>query len=1005
MGYTATWMSTSKPAGPDEWSPAEEDLWLGSSTARDLSESQKKEVAFRQKYLCAGCDCLLPPSYQVDHIRPLALGGTNGLSNLQALCPKCHTSKTRQQRHQILASKSAQRLANRSDDANNGKSVAPVARSRRRSGSKKLLDASSEVTSSGKDADTAIVQERATVLGLDSLDLSSLKLLRGMNQQQLAAVVCIDGPMRVAAGPGTGKTRVLTARIAHLIVEAKVEPRRVLGVTFTNKAARELRTRITSLIGPDRADSITMGTFHSLCLAMLRVDIERLPPELGYRRGFTVYDEHAALKLIKKLKERVEGGKTAQVRTRKQKKDEELSAGTVQAVISAAKNDGYDAHSFRTEPPLRYESFGAEQLGIITSVFELYQQTLRSENIIDYDDMLLLTRTLLRTSERIRQKYSSHWRHITVDEFQDTNSIQYDLLSLLGQDHKNVFVVGDADQAIYGWRGADIRNQDRLDSDFVIRTIPPVPAAPLPATAYENVTALKKAISMLPLPRLLPDGGGRRLTLELNYRSRQGILDMAQRLLAPSYAADPGMQLRLVTPDTYGSGSGTVPSAATVVQVTALEDSEHEAEWVVDEILHARTSALPDKAQETSSVAILYRTNAQSMAFERRLVREGVPYVLAAQRSFYARKEIRDVIAYLRLLRSNDTISLERIINVPPRKIGAATLATLHKASDVCGVNLWEAVELYAVAPENVTQKDDERLPKLGKAARTAIRNFHSLIVRFRDFVQREIEEDQTSDVDTSFNRNGNDDQHNADEVQLKMVSSEVWRRAAFQNPSMRDPEGLPAQITQAAEEEEEIDGTYAAAKRLADSGTGSLAALLRLLLLESGYEEMVKREAEGEESARWRNLGDLANLANQRRVSEIDDFLDQIALVSDVDSLDGQGATSQLRNAVQLSTIHSAKGLEFDTVFVTGVEEGLLPHYFSSNTLDEIEEERRLLYVAMTRARERLILTHSQARARWGKAMPVERSRFLEQLPKELEVAPTMWSPKGIQRQRKSAH
>ncbi|EOD08642.1 hypothetical protein EMIHUDRAFT_44073, partial [Emiliania huxleyi CCMP1516] len=276
-------------------------------------------------------------------------------------------------------------------------------------------------------------------------------LLRGMNQQQLAAVVCADGPLRVAAGPGTGKTRVLTARIAHLVEEARVPPQRVLAVTFTNKAARELRERITRLIGPCEADAITMGTFHSLCLAILRQDITRLPEELPYRSGFAVYDEYSSLKLIKKLKMRLEGGSAtgAAEQTAEQKKKDDFSAGAVQAIISAAKNDMYDAQRFRLHPPAKLRALGAQKLRLAAAVFEGYQQTLRDENIIDFDDMLLLTETLLRTSERTRRKYAGHWRHLLVDEFQDTNSVQYQLLSLLARDHKNVFVVGDADQAIY----------------------------------------------------------------------------------------------------------------------------------------------------------------------------------------------------------------------------------------------------------------------------------------------------------------------------------------------------------------------------------------------------------------------------------------------------------------------------------------------------------------------------------------------------------------------------
>jgi DNA helicase-2/ATP-dependent DNA helicase PcrA len=956
--------------------------------------------------------------YEVDHIRPLALGGTNGLTNLQALCPSCHVRKTRSQRHDLLASRDARAAAatttaNVTEDTISGSPQA----------SDPTVDTSRRTSAS---ADTALTNVDS--LSLDSIELSSLRLLRGMNQQQLAAVVCADGPLRVAAGPGTGKTRVLTARIAHLVVETKVPPQRVLAVTFTNKAARELRERITALIGPDGADSITMGTFHSLCLAMLRVDVERLPPELGYRRGFAVYDEYASLKLIRKLKERVEGGAPSggAQRTKEQKEQDELSAAAVQALISAAKNDGHDAASFREHPPRRVHHLPAARLSQVSQVFALYEETMRRENIIDFDDMLLLTTALLRTSERTRRKYASHWRHITVDEFQDTNTVQYQLLSLLGRDHHNVFVVGDADQAIYGWRGADIRNQARLDSDFVIRPLPPaVPAAPLPPAAFESVAALKAAVRELPLPPLPRSGGGRKLSLELNYRSNQHILDMAHRLLAPAYAADPSSQLSLVTPDTYGcaeDGAGRrVGQGSRAVSVIGVDDWEHEAEYVVDEILRLRgTIPLPTSAGEAPvvpSIAILYRTNAQSMTFERRLVREGVPYVLAAQRSFYARKEIRDALAYMRLLRSNDSIALERIINVPPRKIGAATLATLHGAVANQGISLWEAVELYAREGDG----DGDTLPPMAKGARAAVRRFHTLITRFRGLVEAELE-------DVSLGTGG---QRTADgdgideEVRLQMVSSDIRRR--LRHPHVRDPEGPQARIAEAVAEEEAASaaaaGDFAAATAAAaveldsadvgdeeagSKGNRSLASLLRLMLAESGYEAFLKGgKDESESNSRWRNLGELAQLASERSVDEIDAFLDQIALVSDVDALDAQGARSagaERQRAVQLSTIHGAKGLEFDHVFVTGVEEGLLPHYYCSDELEEVEQERRLLYVAMTRARKQLVLTHSSVRARWGKVTPVERSRFLDDLPGELNSeAPRPHTPSWGRRRTRS--
>ncbi len=708
------------------------------------------------------------------------------------------------------------------------------------------------------------------------------------------------------------------------------------------------------------------------------------------------------------------------------------------------------------------------------------------------------------------------------DEFQDTNGMQYQIVSLLGRDHKNVFVVGDADQAIYGWRGADIRNQARFDSEFVIRPLPqPVPARPLPAAAYASVDALKRAITDLPLPQLPRTGGGRRLNLELNYRSRQAILDVAYSLLAPSYAHDPSSQLRLlsaaadaspvapaaevkaqprhhapkrqpapreretpVPPDVRwvfpddeeddgmvergAQDEGVVEAAPPlassktsteemrdVVQVVAVEDAEQEADFVVGQILRLRdglslrADAPPlRKPAGPPSVAILYRTNAQSMAFERRLVREGVPYVLAAQRSFYARKEVRDALSYLRLLRSNDTISLERVINVPPRKIGATTLATLHEAANQRQVSLWCALEMYALGEPGATAAaasgiiDDDGaqdaavvapLPKMSKAATGALRRFYELIMRFRTLSAVAPEEANKEGEPTSPGKgpatgdgDGANTEVDVETVKLKLVSTQLRRE--FQTVDTAEAIGVLSGYEEASDStigkqsmapDDGGDGT----KDGSSSSVGSdgsnpvqpvqaegssegeaeetptdLSSLFRLLMAESGYEALVKAETE---SSRWRNLGELANLARSRHVSELEEFLDQIALVSDVDALDAHGTQPRDRSIVQLSTIHGAKGLEFDAVFVAGVEEGLLPHYYSSSSPDEVEEERRLMYVAMTRAKKHLVVTHAGARGRWGKFNFVEASRFLQDLPDTCNRRSLPPRPRGRWRKR----
>ena len=368
-----------------------------------------------------------------------------------------------------------------------------------------------------------------------------------MNQQQLYAVLRTNGTVRLAAGPGSGKTRVLTARIAHLIHTERVPPSRVLALTFTNKAARELRERITALLGPAASDQVTMGTFHSLCLSMLRNDIERLGPELPYRRGFAVYDADEALKLVRQLlaaEGRAPPKKGAAVPTLER---EGAEASQVQSAISYAKNRMLNAASFAAQ-------YGAGS--IVARVFARYEAELRARNVVDFDDMLTLSVALLRDVPEARAKYQRMWSHMHVDEFQDTNSPQYRVLALLGGGHSNVFAVGDADQAIYGWRGADAANQARLDDEFCVLEGPSVPAAPLPPSAFDSGDALRAAV-----PALLPgldcarppaddaaraaaaaaaadaaaDGRRRRrarLRLELNYRSTQPVLDAAMALAA-----------------------------------------------------------------------------------------------------------------------------------------------------------------------------------------------------------------------------------------------------------------------------------------------------------------------------------------------------------------------------------------------------------------------------------------------------------------------------------------
>ena len=642
------------------------------------------------------------------------------MSNLQAFCVNCHALKTRHQRKNIQQSRS-----------------------------KRLIQSSEE---SRQQENNKFFSE------IDALEFSPLKLLEKMNQQQISAVVVPDGPTRVTAGPGTGKTRVLTARIAYLVRVKQVRPSCILALTFTNKAARELRERITSLIGPHEAEQVTMGTFHSLCLAILRSDIQHLS-DTGYRRGFAVYDEYYSLKLIRTILKELE------VDT------EELTAVAIQAIISASKNQFLTADEFSRTPPSARLTAG--HIALCSRVFSEYEKRMKASNTIDYDDMLTLTVKLFDTSERTRLKYGRHWLYIQVDEFQVFNfhisstfffislfhgriptlfSIDYcfcllkitaisslsatlirhriTFIAVMFESIHNsvykIFVRNHALQAIYGWRGADVRNQERLDSEFSINALSrSMPPASLPPGAFASLSALLATLNSKILPVAEFENAGRVLELSLNYRSRQEILDVAFALLAPVYSKSGGYQLRLKSGLLDQNPFLKLPPP---VQIVACADAEQEAEYMVDSLLQ-----LLNTHEQTPSIAILYRTNLQSIILERLLVREGVSYTLAAQRSFYQRKEIRDVIAYLRLLRSNDSLALERIINEPPRGIGAKTFEKLSSEAQAVGLSLWE--KIIIVSGESAEASSSIHV-NMSKIARASIRRFYQLIERYRGYVQ-----------------------------------------------------------------------------------------------------------------------------------------------------------------------------------------------------------------------------------------------------------------------------
>ena len=668
--------------------------------------------------------------------------------------------------------------------------------------------------------------------------------------------------------------------------------------------------------------------------------------------------------------------------------------------------------------------------------------------------------------------------------------MQFEVLRLLTIDHRNVFVVGDADQAIYGWRGADISNQGSFDRAFGVQAAPPIAPTPLPASAFDSLDGLCEVASELPVctppsPAVAPGAGltlegqgmqpestgrdqGQQMRLELNYRSSSCVLSAAMAMLRPAYKGRPDDQLNLVAAATavvgadgagaegehhgvqdYGSkGAGDHDSSDAgddvalraaqpveqlvewhtkrrpSVEVLEVADQDHEASVVVERLLHMYQAA-EALGTPRPSVAVLYRTNAQALPFERELVRQGVPYQLMQQRSFFERKEVRDALAYLRLLLSDDCMSLKRIINVPPRKIGASTWAQLEQAAQARGCTVWGVLEDVVAPPPGVSEDsvpldridqaaaearavaDMERaegaegaeggaamasanateptpLPTFGKAARAALSSFHQLVSRYRGAVRYAIEQAQ------SIGAIDNSTAHaTLDGRRLRLAGSDLLGGA---NTRLAKRHSELGDLAGSASGNSDVTGRDGAAREGGrfnqGGGEGSLAAFFLQLMRDSQYEKLLQAgTGDPATRSRWKNLGEVASMAAQYDVHELSDFLDQVALVSDVDAMDKLGREVSASDAVRLKlmTVHASKGLEFDGCFVVGVEDGLLPHYYSLEDEQSVEEERRLLYVATTRARHQVVLVHATQRMRWGKRSFNPPSQFLEAVPHNL--------------------
>lgn len=634
-------------------------------------------------------------------------------------------------------------------------------------------------------------------------------LLTGLNKEQQQAVQHTEGPLLILAGAGSGKTKVLTVRIAHLLAQG-VNPYEILAITFTNKAAKEMKSRVEGLVG-DIANRIWLSTFHSFCAKFLRFELDNF---LGYNSNFTIYDTSDSQAVIKAALKALNLD------------DKYYPVGAMIAAISDAKNKLLFASDFRKQARDFYQQKVAD-------VYEYYERELRKNNALDFDDLLLVAVKLLQSNEALLDKYSKRFRYVMIDEYQDTNHAQYLLAKLLASHWKNIAVVGDADQSIYAWRGADIQNILDFEKD------------------YPNCTSIK---------------------LEQNYRSTKIILDAANAVIENNEGRP---KKNLWTDKTEG---------AKIQHFTAQSEHE-EAAFIGDTIAKKHDiHGVP-----YGDMAILYRTNAQSRVLEEALIKRALPYIMVGGTKFYDRKEIKDVLAYLRVLYNPfDDLSLLRIINVPKRSIGATTVAKLQDYARANGTSLFMTLtQLHLV--DSIKGKTKEKLEEFGILIFTLV---------------AEMEDRTVLDI-------------------------------------------------------------------------------LESILDRTGYLAQLEESTDPQDQARAENIGELLSVAKDFQDTNpsgtVEDFLEQVALVNDVDSFE------QEESKVTLMTLHAAKGLEFPIVFLGGLEEGLFPHSRTLMNPEEVEEERRLAYVGITRAEKELYISNATTRTVFGRTSSYLPSRFIDEIPEEL--------------------
>ncbi len=696
------------------------------------------------------------------------------------------------------------------------------------------------------------------------------QLLDQLNPQQRLAVETIEGPLLILAGAGSGKTRVITFRIAHLMETVGASPDAILAVTFTNKAASEMAQRVEKLAGGSLLRQPLISTFHSFCVRVLRRDIEALKD--GFRRDFVIYDESDQQSLVKSAMKRLGLD------------DKQMKPSAVLSRISWAKNHMRD-------PIEVYQSSPDPKSERVAHIYEIYRQELRKANALDFDDLLLEAVRLLREVAEVRERYQRRFEYILVDEYQDTNRPQYELMRLLVGARHNLCVVGDEDQSIYSWRGADIRNILEFEQDF--------PEAKI-------------------------------VRLEQNYRSTENILQAASAVVANNVRRK-------------GKTLWTSRQGGPKIGGYEAPDGENEALFVADMVNKYVQEALGESRD--ARAAVLYRTNSQSRLFEEALRRYGIKYHVVGGFSFYERAEIKDMISYLKLLHNpDDSIALLRAINTPARGIGKTTVETIERIALETGLSVWAALS-------EVIQR--QLLPARALAA---VRGFRELIGDARAMLAGTFVEKISADTGERINAEAADeDAENAEDF---------FGRLAF--------DAVPANDRQPTTN----DGFRS------PGGPATIPEVLKFLFDRTGYIRQLEEEGTPEALARIENLHELVNAAmdSRERGETLGEFLDHAALVSEADDYDA-------RAQITLMTLHAAKGLEFPVVFLVGLEEGLFPHSRTLLEPDDLEEERRLCYVGMTRAMDMLVLTRARYRRRYGTDMPEASvpSRFLDEIPREL--------------------